>query len=59
MDDNIKAFCNEILRYGEIVLDRETEFNGTFIRLYNIIYEGVKYECVKQNGVWIHLEKIS
>lgn len=46
--------CDEVLKYGTILVDEEANVNGAFVRKYWIEYKGVSWSLVKVNGVWIY-----
>ena len=46
-------FCDDLLRYGDIIYDSEYVTNGAFTRHY-VIKSGEKiYHLLKVNGEWI------
>lgn len=55
MKDYEKEICDDILRYGTILSDKEFQCEGNFVRQYQIEYEGEEYNLTKQNGEWIYI----
>ena len=55
MTENQKTMCDNILRCGDIIEDKNFTCDGDYIRQYIINYCGVKYILSKCNGEWIYL----
>lgn len=52
-----QEICNDILRYGEIISDTETEFEDGWYRQYIVKYEGEAYHMTKHNGEWVFIRR--
>jgi hypothetical protein len=52
-----QEICNDILRYGEVISDTETEFEDGWYRQYIIKYEGETYHMTKHNGEWVFIRR--
>lgn len=46
--------CDDVLRYGEILEDKEFVCDGKNIRQYIIKYNDINYALTKANGEWIY-----
>jgi hypothetical protein len=52
-----QEICNDILRYGEVISDTETEFEDGWYRQYIIKYEGETYHMTRHNGEWVFIRR--
>ena len=50
--------CDDILRYGKIITDKEFTDDGNFIRRYVIRKDSTFYWLVKKNGAWTEFEEL-
>ncbi len=55
MREDEKKICDDILRYGKILSDKEIVCDGKFIRQYVIECDGETYNLTKENGEWIYI----
>lgn len=55
MRDFEKSLCNDMIRYGHIVSDKEFTIDGDNVRQYAVIYDGCKFKITKENGEWVYL----
>ena len=56
MTESEKKMCDDILRYGTIIDDREfVSGDGVFCRHYQIIYNDYKWYLSKNNGEWVFI----
>lgn len=58
MRESEKNFCDDALRYGNIIEEVEFTCDGIAERQYTISYDGVMYLMTKCNGVWIYIHKL-
>ena len=58
MKNEEKKIADDILRYGTIHGDLESECEGIAVREYLIEYDGNKYDLVKNNGEWVSVRRI-
>lgn len=58
MKEYEKKICNDILRYGTIISDKEFTCEGDMVRQYEIGYEGVTYLLIKVNGEWEYIHSV-
>lgn len=49
-----QKICDDVLRYGEILEDKEFKCDGDNIRQYIIKYNSLRYVLTKCNGEWIY-----
>lgn len=54
MTDFEKSICDDVLRYGNIISDKEFESEGKHVRQYIIIEDGEEYHLTKWNGEWVY-----
>lgn len=52
-----QKICDDILRYGEILEDKEFVCDGDNIRQYIVKYDGIDYALTKANGKWVYFTK--
>jgi len=52
-----QGICNNILKYGEIVRDTETELEDGWYRHYVVKCDGDTYYMTKHNGVWVFIRR--
>ena len=50
-------FCDNILRYGQIIKDVQYSIRGNLYRRYSIKCDGNVYELTKRNGEWIYINR--
>ena len=55
MREDEKNICDDILRYGKIISDKEIVCDGKFIRQYVIEIENETYDLTKRNGEWVYI----
>lgn len=55
MREDEKKICDDILRYGKIISDKEFTCDGKFIRQYIIECDGETCDLTKENGEWIYI----
>ena len=53
-----KRFCDDLLRYGEIIKDENFNCDGILIRQYTILCDGCTYLVTKNNGEWVYITRI-
>jgi hypothetical protein len=52
-----QEICNDILRYGEVISDTETEFEDGWYRQYIVECDGETYHMTKHNGEWVYIHR--
>lgn len=55
MREEEKLICDDILRYGKIISDKEYTCDGKPIRQYTIECDGETYDLTKECGEWIYI----
>lgn len=55
----VQRRCDDMLRYGEVLEDREYVKKNTFCRDFTIKYEGNRFAMKKRNGLWVSVRKCS
>ena len=53
----VQRHCDDMLKYGEVLEDREYVEKGMFCRDFTIRYEGDRFAMKKRNGLWVSVRK--
>lgn len=54
LDELLKTFADEALRYGKIISDDEFKLGNDFKRSYCVEYMNRRYYLTKTNGEWTY-----
>lgn len=52
-----QGICDNILRYGEVISDTETELVDGWYRQYIVKCDGDTYHMTKHNGEWVFIRR--
>lgn len=57
LDERLKTFADEALRYGKIISDDEFKLGNDFKRSYCVEYMNRCYYLTKTNGEWSYFHE--